>query len=182
MKLFEKDTRILVLDDVAHISLYHDFQGALLCPYDPFTKSEQDNIEAFARRMIEGRDMFDADDSIDPLYPETWKEIIEEYPSALDGLKDTLRKAYKDVSGDEATTASLRINSTHPSWKHAHSAWAMVYPVYGSGSIGFDQSGNPYSLPLRHIFAIPPDFEHAAPAALAQGELRVTIALSRPEL
>lgn len=182
MKPFERDPRILVLSDVSELTLCRDFNGGILCPYEPLTLPEQKKIFTFAKAKIRARASYDVDDSIDPQYPETWKEVIGRYPAGLDVLKDGLRNFYNTVSDSEATTVSLRINSTYPSWKHAHKEWAAVYPLSGSGTIGFDENGEAYTLPPRHIFAIPPDFEHAAPAALAPAELRVTIALSRPEI
>lgn len=182
MKPFARDPRIILLEDVSEISLCRGFNGAILCPYEPLTGLQETRVLSFAKRKICDRETYDVDDSIDPQYPETWKEIIGRYPPGLDILKDGLRNFYNAVSGGVATTVSLRVNSTYPSWKHAHKEWAAVYTLSGAGTIGFDENGQPYELPRRHVFAIPPDFEHAAPARTAPRELRVTIALSRPEI
>lgn len=182
---FERDSRILRVDSIGGIAGCKDMfgkAGGILCPYDPLTPAQHAQILDFAQDLVRDRDSFDADDSIDPLYPETWEEIMGPYPPSLDILKDGLRLYYNEIAGVEATTASFRVNSTYPSWKHAHGEWAVVYPVSGTGPVGFDEQGKPYSTPLAHIFGIAPHFEHAAPSTLKPNELRVTIALSRPEV
>lgn len=182
MRLFQNDERVLVLDDVSQLPQAKGFTGGLLCPYDPLSAEERTELLSFARKKVSRYAYFDSEESYDPLYPGSWKEHMRRYPPCLDRVRDELRACYNQVAGVDATTVNFRVNSVYPSYRHAHKDIAMVCAIEGAGSVGFNAQDMPYHTPLRHIFVIGSNFEHAAPAKIDPGDIRVTIILSRPEL
>lgn len=150
MNKFEKDERIVMVDCIAeiprHRSFFSSIQG-VLCPYNPLTVPERETLLDFARSHIAAHGA--ATISAQRFFPSFLRPAVEE-----------LEYAFSKATGFKRE-ALLRINSTHPSSPHAHET-SLTCTFSGIGTIGVNQQGQEYSVPLDHIFIFHRGIKHMA--------------------
>lgn len=147
---FEHDERVALVDTIAEIPRYRRFfksPEGVLCPYNPFTEGQKEEMLDFARLHIaaHGPSTISA------------RRLL---PSLLHPVAEELEYAFSKATGYRRD-ALLRINSRDPRTLHAHES-SLTCTFSGVGTIALNNAGEEYSAPLDHIFIFHRSIKHMA--------------------
>lgn len=179
--LFKRDFKrhsgnknIVLLDDISDFYRFGRTgiplqRQSFLCPYDPFTGEEREEIEAFAKDRLK-MDLCRLDH-----YQEI--KITKECPPSLVHAADELCGVYEHLVGQKPLVPFLRLNSTYPQDIHEHPL-ALVYTFTGEATKCMNEDlTEEFTLPLRHIFAANRGVYHRASDYVSQTHPKIALIL-----
>lgn len=166
-KRFEQDERIAVVEsihDIPRCGRMFSRVNGVLCPYDPFTQTEEAEIADYVRANY--NDLKGGIDNLGDVrpglfYKKTSRNIL---PQPLLRTFGELEQVFKRATGTKAM-AELRADSRVPSWAHQH-ATTLTYTFKGVGTIGYRMDGQSYEIPDKHIFIFDKEIPHSASQSL----------------
>jgi hypothetical protein len=164
LQRFKKDERLVVLDGIDAIptrrELYALGARGFICPYDPFTDTDTQDIIRWAENSYD-------DDTV------MNRVFTTPAPDALDRAFDTLQNIFRQYTGSFCM-AETRVNSTYPEEPHQHEE-TLSYAFSGLGTACVNAQGRKYHGPPRHILMIGEDVPHMAAQRLPKDHPKVTL-------
>lgn len=177
---YKKDDRIIMLDHPDEFALHRGFVGGLLCPYDPFTKEDDEIMMAFVKAtMTKPADIHAGPH--DPYHTPFWQI----YPFLEQALPPCLRAVHEKfiecffaaAQGRDYSDGIIRINGSFPSEFHNHpeGAIGMTYTIFGHGTEVRNEEGEEFCIPARHFFMFDKDMWHRAYQKILPCDIRLSL-------
>ena len=160
---FEKDARIAVVDslrDIPRCGRMFSRVNGVLCPYDPFTGTEEREIAEYVRENYEA--LKGGRDNLGEVHSGLFYKTNDRntLPQPLLRVFGELEQVFRRATGTRAL-AELRADSKVPSWAHQHQT-TLTYTFLGKGTVGYRMDGQSYDIPDKHIFIFDKEIPHSA--------------------